>query len=169
MSDSIRTSPSGGAKDLLRLRGDIQIEIRRAGEERPLRRYAIRNTIVLGGLNSPLYLWSQDTGSPTDWRIVRLIPGTVGTPPTTGDISLLGALPLADYINLTPADRTVLPASGELVIRGVLSTGQAVGQTLREIGLFLGNGQLFARQVHPAIQKTGSISVTYTWRIAVTS
>jgi len=152
----------------LKLRGDIQIEIHRAGESRPLRRYAIRNTIVLGGLNSPLYLWSQDTGSPSDWRIVSLIPGTVGTPPTSGDVTLMGPLS-SDVINLTSTDRTVLPASGELVIRGTLTTGQAVGQTLREIGLFLGNGQLFARQVHPAIEKTGAITVTYTWRIAVTS
>lgn len=169
MSDSSRLNPSGGVKDHLKLRGDIQIDIHRAGEPRPLRRYAIRNTIVLGGLNSPLYLWSQDTGSPADWRIVRLIPGTVGTPPTTGDVALMSPLPAADYINLTSADRTVLPASGELVLRGTLTTGQAVGQTLREIGLFLGNGQLFARQVHPAIEKTGAITVTYTWRIAVTS
>lgn len=152
----------------MKLRGDIQIEIHRAGESRPLRRYAIRNTIVLGGLNSPLYLWSQDTGSPSDWRIVSLIPGTVGTPPTSGDVTLMGPLS-SDVINLTSTDRTVLPASGELVIRGTLTTGQAVGQTLREIGLFLGNGQLFARQVHPAIEKTGAITVTYTWRIAVTS
>lgn len=168
MSDPSRFNPTSGAKDHLKLRGDIQIEIHRAGESRPLRRYAIRNTIVLGGLNSPLYLWSQDTGSPSDWRIVSLIPGTVGTPPTSGDVTLMGPLS-SDVINLTSTDRTVLPASGELVIRGTLTTGQAVGQTLREIGLFLGNGQLFARQVHPAIEKTGAITVTYTWRIAVTS
>jgi hypothetical protein len=33
----------------------------------------------------------------------------------------------------------------------------------------MGNGQMFARQVHPDIVKTSAITVTYTWRIAVTS
>ena len=168
MSDNSRLSLGSDAVSRMKLRGDIQIEIRREGEARPLRRYAIRNTIVLGGLNSPLYLWSQDTGSPTDWRITTLTPGTVGTPPTTGDINLLGGL-VADQITLTSSDRAVLAATGELVITATLGTARAVGQMLREVGLFLGNGQLFARQVHPVIEKTNAITVTYTWRIAVTS
>lgn len=161
MSDNTRL-------EAVRLRGDLQVEIFHLGEIRPLRRYAIRNTIVLAGLNSPLYLWSQDTGSPTDWRFVQLVPGTVGTPPTTGDIALGGGLP-GDAITLSAGSRTVLPATGELIVTGSLTTSQAVGQTLREVGLFMGNGQMFARQVHPDIVKTSAITVTYTWRIAVTS
>jgi hypothetical protein len=167
--DRTRTSKVDGTSPLVKLRGDIQIDIYRDGASRPLRRYAIRNTIVYGGLNSPLYLWSQDTGTAADWRLVKLIPGTVGTPPTVGDVALGGALGPSDEINLVAANRTVVPASGELIITGSLTTTQAVGQDLREIGLFMGNGQLFARQVHPVIQKTGAITVTYTWRIGVTS
>lgn len=169
MSDRTRTRNVAGFNPLVKLRGDIQIDIHREGCERPLRRYAIRNTIVYNGLNSPLYLWAQDTGSPTDWRLVKLVPGTVGTPPTVGDIALGSALGPSDEINLVAANRNVVPASGELIITGSLTTSQAVGQNLREVGLFMGNGQLFARQVHPVIAKTGAITVTYTWRISVTS
>lgn len=156
-------------KPQFKLRGDIQIETWRPGDVRPLRRYALRNQITYNGFNSPLYLWTQDSGVPTDWRMVKLVPGTNGTPPTIGDLTLGSPLGPADEINLVAANRTVVPASGELVITGTLTTLQANGQSLREVGLFLGNGQLFARQVYPVISKTGAITVTYTWRIAVTA
>lgn len=152
-----------------RLRGDIQIELWRPGAERPLRRYAIRNQITYSGYNSPLYLWTQDVGVPTDWQMVKLVPGTNGTPPTIGDVALGSPLGPTDEIVLAAPNRTVVPASGELIITGTLTTLQANGQDLREVGLILGNGQLFARQVYPTISKTGAITVTYTWRIAVTA
>jgi hypothetical protein len=156
-------------KPEFKLRGDLQIETWRPGDKRPLRRYALRNQITYNGFNSPLYLWSQDSGNPSDWRIVKLVPGTNGTPPTIGDLALGSPLGPADEIHLTAANRTVVPASGELIITGTLTTLQANGHSLREVGLFLGNGQLFARQVYPVIAKTGAITVTYTWRIAVTA
>lgn len=152
-----------------KLRGDIQIEVWRQGAERPLRRYAIRNQITYNGYNSPLYLWTQDVGTPADWQMAKLVPGTNGTPPTIGDVALGSPLGPADEIVLSALNRTVVPSSGELVITGTLTTLQANGQDLREVGLFLGNGQLFARQVYPSIPKTGAITVTYTWRIAVTA
>lgn len=150
--------------------GSIQIDVRdvRYPGRKP-RRYATFNTIVYNGMNSPLYLWSQDTGSPTDWRIVKLTPGTNGTPPTYGDVGLGASLGGPADINLTSANRQVVASTGELIITGTLGTGQANGQSLREIGLFMGSGALFARQVHPQIDKTGSITVTYTWRLAITS
>lgn len=155
----------------LRLRGDLQIDVRYADGSRPKRTYAIRNTIVYDGLNSPLYLWTQDTGSPTDWQMTKLVAGTNGIPPTVGDVGL-GAPLLAptDQMPLTVANRSVVPALGELVLTAGLSLTQGnVVLPLQEVGIFMGNGQLFARQIHPSIAKNGAITVTYTWRIAVTS
>lgn len=156
------------ARKNIRVRGDVQIELTRVGAERPFRRFTIKNTIVLAGLNSPLYLWKQDIGSPSDWQLTQLIAGSNGTPPTVGDIALVAAVPGGD-ITLSASDRTLSTSTGELILHGTLTTGQANGYTLREVGIFMGNGQLFARQIHPAIEKTSSITVSYTWRIAVTS
>jgi hypothetical protein len=159
---------SAHARDNLKFRGDLQIEtFDRTG--RLLRRMAMRNTIVFAGRNSVLYLWSQDSGSPTDWRIVKLVPGTNGTPPTVGDTAMGAAVGLSDQITLVGANRQVVPATGELIITGTLTTGQANGLDLKEIGLFMGNGQLFARQIHPTISKSNAISVSYTWRLATTT
>lgn len=152
-----------------KLRGDLQIDVYDVQRQRPLRKYAIRNTIVYDGLNSPLYLWSQDTGSPTDWRLTKLVPGTNGTPPTVGDVGLGAPLGPSDEMPMTASNRTVVPALGELVLTTTLSTSQANGQTLREVGLFMGSGLLFARQIHPAIDKNGAITITYTWRLAITT
>lgn len=167
----MKTAFHRDAKDYLwKPVGSIQLDVRDVRyPNRVPRRFATFNTIVYNGMNSPLYLWSQDTGSPTDWRLVKLIPGTNGTPPTYGDPGLGAPLGAPDEMNLTASNRAVVPTVGELVITATLGTGQGNGNTLREVGLFMGNNQMFARQVHPDVPKTSSITVTYTWRIAITS
>lgn len=151
----------------LGLRGDLQLVLAREGAV--VRRIAVRNTITYNGRNAFLYLLAQTVGVPGDWRLATLGPGTNGTPPTVGDLSLGAPLGPSDQITLTPGNITLSPASGELVITGTLDTTQGNGSTLREAGLILANGQLFARQVHPAVLKDALLTITYTWRIAVTS
>ena len=158
-------------RDRARFRGDLQVEIHRA-DGSFLRRYVVKNLISYNGLNSPLYLWAQDGITVTDYQIAQLATGTGGVPPTRGDIGLnapLGGGPTGGIILLAAPNRTPSPATGELVITASLDINHANGFTLLEAGLILGNAQLFARQVHPAIPKTALITVSYTWRIAVTS
>jgi hypothetical protein len=107
--------------------------------------------------------------SVADYRIVKLVPGLDATPPTRGDLSVVDPVAVGNQINLTSANRALSAATGELVITGTLGTTQANGLTLCEIGLVLGNGSLFARQVHPNFTKTSAFTLTYTWRIAVTA
>lgn len=154
-------------KDTIRIRGDLEIVIRHADTGRLYRREAIRNQITYEGLNSVIYLWSQDTGSPTDWQIAQLIPGTNNTPPTRGDVGLGAPLPSpSDHITLSAANRTPSPTTGELIITATLGTGQANGFTLCEVGLFFGNNSMGMRQIHSPFPKTISFTVGYTWRLA---
>jgi len=146
------------------LRGEIQIVVR--GGPR-VRRIAVRNTILYTGRNALLYLLAQNTGSPTDWKLSRLIPGTNGSPPTAGDPGALAPVGLSDQIVLGPSDVVVSPGTGELIVTGTLLSTQANGADLREIVLGMGNGEAFARQVTPIIPKNDPLTVTYTWRIAV--
>jgi hypothetical protein len=152
----------------VRLRGDLSIEITDVNTGRT-RRHHVRNTITYAGLNSSLYLWAQDGITPADYQIAKLRPGTNSTPPSRGDVGVIQ--PMADpAIVLAAANRSVIPATGELVINATLGT--SVGNEalpLCEVGLLLANNQLFARQVHPAFLKTSSFTLTYTWRIAVTA
>jgi hypothetical protein len=150
----------------VRLRGDLSIEITDVQTGR-VQRHHVRNTITYNGLNSSLYLWAQDGINPSDYRITKLVPGTNSTPPTRGDIGVIGTIGVT--VPLSAANRAVVPATGELVITATLGTGDANGSTLCEVGLLLDNNQLFARQIHPSFLKTVAFTLTYTWRIAVTA
>jgi hypothetical protein len=151
-----------------KLRGDLTIVITNVITGRQTRHH-VRNTITYDGLNSALYLWAQDAITVTDYRIVKLVPGTNPTPPTRGDVSVIAPVLGAD-INLTAPDRSISPATGELIITGTLpQVSPANGSTLTEVGLVLGNGQLFARQIHPAFLKQIAFTLTYSWRIAMTA
>lgn len=163
MSNTRHLAPS----ERLPLRGDLQLEVRKGS--RVVRRIALRNTITYQGRNSLLYLLGQTIGTPGDWRMDRLVPGTNGTPPTVGDIAMGAPLGISDQLILAPSNLTISPATGELIVVATLDTTQGNGSTLREAGIQLANGQLFARQVHPAVPKDALLTVTYTWRVATTS
>lgn len=158
-----------------RLRGEVTIEIRRPGAEGVetsgalVRRIVVRNTITYTGLNALLTLLAQASITPVDYAARRLVPGTNGTPPTPGDLALGAPVGSSDQVVLSGVNFSHNTSSRELIISGTLTTGQANGLVLREIGLQLQNGSLFARQVHPFFEKDGSMSVTYTWRISVTA
>lgn len=155
--------------DRVPLRGQIELVVRRG--DSVVRRIAVRNTITYVGRTALLQLLRQALGgaSAMGGSPGHLVPGTNGTPPTVGDIALGAPLGGSDQIALTDPNLSVNGPSGELVVTGTLSTSQGNGSTLREVGLVLANGDLFARQVHPAVSKTALLTVTYTWRVAVTS
>ena len=153
-------------QEKLSLRGDLQVEIRDAKTDKLLKRYSLRNQITYNGINSPIFLWSQDGITVTDYRIVTLAAGSGGVPPTKGDVALNAPI-TNGTIALTSSNRTQSPATGELIITAQWAAPSVIdGNTLVEAGLFLGNNTLFARQIHPSILKTSAITVSYSWRIA---
>lgn len=73
-----------------------------------------------------------------------------------------------------------ISSTGKATYKLHLTTAEANGQTIQEIGLFvyasyttagspLGGGQLFARALVTPITKTVSIQVTFTWEFPITS
>lgn len=161
------------AYDAAKMRGDLQIVVRSAKTNKILRQIAVKNTITYRGLNAPLYLLAQDGIVVADYRITQLWAGTNSTPPSRSDIGLGSALPTdpstGGLVTLSAANRSISEPTSELLITASLDTAHANGYSLSEVGLFLANGQMFARQVHPTIPKTGAITVSYSWRIATTA
>lgn len=152
--------------DRIALRGEVSLIIQRPSG---VRRIVVRNTITYVGLNALLALLAQAGTTPGDYAMRTLVPGTNGTPPTPGDLSLGAPLGAPDQITLSAPNFSHNTATRELIVTGTLSTSQGNGSTLREIGLALDNGDLFARQVHPGVEKDGSMSITYSWRFGVTA
>jgi hypothetical protein len=152
------------------MRGDLTVRTRDAATGRVLRTYEIRNTVTYIGMGVMVNLISQraiDT-APAQFKIATLKVGTGTTPPVRGDSALVDASPFVipvDDVNKTP--NTIGPH--ELRVSVTLGSGDANGKLLAEAGLFTAGGQLFARQVHPAIQKEAAIAIDYDWRIAFTA
>lgn len=152
------------------MRGDLTVRTRDAATGRVLRTYEIRNTVTYIGMGVLVGLITQrsiDT-VPALLKIASLKVGTGTTPPVRGDSALVDVAPFSipvDDVNKTPN----VSGPYELRIGVTLGSGDANGKLLAEAGLFTAGGQMFARQVHPAIQKEAAIAIDYDWRIAFTA
>lgn len=113
------------------------------------------NRVVDAGLNALRDVLFGDAG-------IQVTHGAVGasnTPAAAGDTGLE-----AEVFRDVVAQR----AKGDkaLQVRFVLGSQHANGVTLREAGLFLQDGRLYARVLPAAVTKTALQSVLYTWTLS---
>lgn len=153
-------------EDAVRVRGDLTVIVRRARDHRIVFRQLIRNTITFNGLHGILRLWKQDDNTAADYQIASIRVGTGATPPTRDDPGLV--TPVLTLPLISSARQLSLPTS-ELVLTATVGTSMAVGSTICEAGWFYNNGQMGGRQVHVPIDLSGLITVSYNWRLAVTT
>lgn len=153
------------------LRGDLTVRTRDAATGRVIRSYEIRNTVTYIGMGVMVNLITQraiDLTPPDQFKIASIKVGIGTTPPVRGDSALVDPAPFVIPVNDINKQPNV---SGpyELRVSVTLGSGDANGKLLAEAGLFTAGGQMFARQVHPAIQKEAAIAVDYDWRISFTA
>lgn len=149
------------------VRGDMRVIVKDAVTLEVIRRFEIRNTITYLALGALARLIAQNTYTLTDYKVTTLRLGTGTTPPAKTDVALdtqVFSIALTDGMRLVT---TTGPY--ELKILTTLGSGDANGNTLTEAGVFLTNGDLFCRQIHPAVPKTGALVVDYDWRISFTA
>lgn len=180
------------------MRGDLRIVVRYAKSGKEKWRYEIRNTITYVALRGLVNLISQKTTStPADFKVAYLRLGTGTTPPTRSDINLETPAPntaTPHTLVLGDAEKflTVSNPTFEMKVVTTLGAGDLNGLDLTEAGLLIRGGttptipapptspavyagaptfypELFARQIHPAIPKSGAFVVDYDWRIAFTT
>lgn len=179
------------------MRGDLRIVVRRVKDGLIHWRYEIRNTITYVALKSLVNLISQkSTTNPVDFKVAYLRVGTGTTAPVRADINLEIPAPNAVTpftILLGDAEKYLTVSNPfEMKIIATLGAGDLNGFSLTEAGLFIRGGiiatipappvspavyapaptfypELFARQIHPVILKSGAFVVDYDWRIAFTS
>ena len=162
----------------MRMVGVLTIHVRDAKTNRVLRTIVKRNTITFAAGDIVRALLSQratdDTAAELQLGSMRF--GTSATSPTRYDTDLLGEVSTVRR-ELSDAKK-VNGVTGELSLRATIEATAGNGNTYREAGLFTkgvswngavaGSLQCFARQVHAAIEKTGSIALEYNWTLQFT-
>lgn len=184
-------------RGVIPMRGDLRIVVRRSDNGKVHWKYEIRNTITYVALRGLVNLISQKTTSdPADFAVAYLRLGTGTTPPTRADINLEIPAPNAANPHTLVLDDAAkfLTISNpfEMKVVTTLGAGDLNGLNLTEAGLLIRGGttptipapptspavyagapafypELFARQIHPAIPKSGAFVVDYDWRIAFTT
>ena len=100
------------------------------------------------------------------FQVNALHVSTGNTAPTAADTDLANT-GNAITLTLIDASKTVTVASPlfELALTTTLLAGQGNGLTFCEAGVYLVNGNMIARQVHPGIAKTSALVLDYDWRL----
>lgn len=93
-------------------------------------------------------------------KIGKIAVGTSGTAPTPSDSSLTGAFSkvIASY---------TFPEVNSVQFSWSIEETEANGMTIREFGLLLDDGTLFARKTRSDIIKTAGVRLVGTWKIVI--
>jgi len=146
--------------------GNLHVEVERHGLL--IHEEVVRNKVVATGRDIIRDLL-LGVGSQPDWIAV----GTTSTAVADTDIALG-----AEYFRGRITRR--LSNTGKATFKLHLTTSDANGQTIREVGAFvhavytaagspLGGGRLFARALVTPIVKDNTVTVTFTWEFPISS
>jgi len=151
----------------LSMRGDIEIRVRDTSTGDVVREYAVKNKIVDTGVAAVAKLLAQTSGTASSYKLAQLKVGTGTTLASAGQTDLVSPVLANGTVTLTTSD--VVATDNKVVVKGTVPSAIASAITLREVGLFMSNGQLFARQIHSGITTGSGLSVEYTWTLTFTA
>lgn len=165
---------------------DMKVYDTRNGIRKQIRHVHKRNQITNQGRTALLDLMRPETnnpGAPDDLqrerKIWSLSVGTNAIPPTINDDdTTMVQVWRSQFLPLAECQVVVVPPNQYLLqISKILPTTAAVGQVLAEAGIFTRGDNddpytaigrmLYARQVHPPIPKTGTMTIEYDWKLGI--
>ena len=140
-------------KDDFDMRGDFELKVYRKGV---LIERAVEENLIL---NRAKVLMAHAAKNEAGGVFVnRIAFGTSSIPADPDDTALTSA-----YVKNIGGH--TYPASGQIKFDWTLSGAEANGKTIREFGLMLSDGSLFARKVRGGIEKDDDISLVGSWTI----
>lgn len=157
-----------GNPDTIRLRGDIEINVRNRVTGQVIRKISVRNKIVSAGVAALPYLLARIDAENRSLSALAVGSGTAS--PSALDTSLqneiTGSRVMLSDVNLS------FPSAGQLKVDVRLNdstSGAPEALEISEAGLFLANGALFARQIHDPITTAPGIQLDYAWVLTFTA
>ena len=163
----------------LKMVGILYIKVRDVASGKVIRTICKRNSITYDAGNIVRQLLSQRA---TDALAVELQLGSMrfgtdSTPAARTDTGLYNEIS-ATRGQLTD-DAKLDGGAGEITLHAVMESGVGNGNTYREAGLFTrgpawdsevgGSLMCWARQIHPAVEKSSAIALEYDWTLQFTA
>lgn len=148
-------------QETLRLGVNVVAEVRDAETGELLAEQAVHNLVVNAGLNLIRDLLDGDAPA----GLTHFAVGTGATAVAASQTALV-----TETFRAAVTQRT--SDAQQLIVKYFLPSGSANGGTLAEVGLFnaASTGTMFARAVlATTIAKTSSITVTFTWTVALSA
>ena len=154
-------------KNCIKTRGDVQMIIDHSSGHREVIEFP--NTVLNGGREAlAASLGNKFTGT-YDFYINRMIFGTGGT--TGGNLKFVDAGRNGLFCGSPVASKPVIAAidpnvNSQVIFTSVLATGDAVGETLNEMALQMGTGDLYSMVTFPDLTKTDQMSIIWNWTLS---
>ena len=151
----------------LRVRGDVQMIIEEACGARRVIEFP--NTVLNKGREAIAASLANNFGGTYEYYVNRMIFGNAGT--ASGDLKYVDAGRNGLFCGTPVASKPVISSvdpniQSQVVFTSILSSGDAVGATLNEMALQMSTGDLYSMVTFPDLTKTGSMTITWNWRLS---
>lgn len=143
------------ANEYLSLSGEVFLLIENVRTGEVLEDYRGKNLIVTLGRETLARLLAGDGANR---QIAKVGFGSNGAAPVDGNTALTGSF-------VKNIEGFSYPSANSVRFSFILAENEAVGLSIRELGLLSSNNLLFARKVRSVIAKTADIRITGAWVI----
>jgi hypothetical protein len=151
----------------IKTRGDVQMIISYNNGEKKIIEFP--NTVLYKGREALAASLANRFSGNYDFYINRMIFGTGGTAGGTvkyvdaGRNGLFSGSPVSSKPVISAVDPNV---PSQVIITSVLTTSDAVGQTLNEMALQMATGNLYSMVTFPDLTKTDQMSIIWNWTLS---
>lgn len=151
----------------LKPRGDVQMIIEYDSGEKKI--FEFPNAVLNKGREAIAASLANNFGGTYNYFINRMIFGNAGV--ASGNLKYVDASRNGLFCGTPVASKPVISAvdpdiQSQVVFTSILSTTDAVGETLNEMALQMGSGDLYSMVTFPDLTKTGSMTITWNWRLS---
>ena len=151
----------------IKTRGDVQMIIDYASGERKIVEFP--NAVLQAGREALAASLANKFSGSYEFYINRMIFGNGGT--SGGNVKYVDSSRNGLYCGTPVASKPVISAvdpniPSQVVLTSVLSTSDAVGQTLNEMALQMATGDLYSMVTFPDLTKTDQMSIIWNWTLS---
>ena len=151
----------------LKTRGDVQMIIDYTSGERQIIEFP--NTVLNKGREAIAASLANNFGGTYEYYVNRMIFGNAGV--ASGSLKYVDVSRNGLFCGTPVASKPVISAvdpniPSQVVFTSILTTGDAVGETLNEMALQMSTGDLYSMVTFPDLTKTGSMTITWNWRLS---